>query len=143
MTFAVRKDYAEYILLNLVSFTTACAVVKIEEKSFVILQPFWILGEPTLQHTLTLVEHFEDSPKGGERKHSENDAQINIFKAKGHACTCNSCDKKSPPAFSAEIIFALNNQRMKKADDEEGCQSDENAHVVHICPYLLVMRLQR
>ncbi len=110
---------------------------------FVIFQPFWVFGKPSFLHALALVEYFQDAPKGGKGHYAEDDAQVEVREVERHAAANDAHDEESPPAFRAEIILAFDDQRVEQPDDEERCQSDKNARVVHCCRGLLRMCLQR
>ena len=77
------------------------------KKETKMLFPLWILREPPLAHTLTLLEHFDDCPERRERYHAENDATIEIGNKNGQCARKQTKQKECHPALDTKIILTL------------------------------------
>ena len=93
------------------------------------------LREPPLFHALALMKDLADTPQRRCPHNRQHKRAEEIRDKKRGYDGSNTDNKKRPPAFDAEIVFAFDDKRVKKPYCKEcGCSHNESAKVqiIHI-----------
>ncbi len=86
--------------------------------------------KPTLPNTLSLLENFKYRPKTGKTHYATFRREKPIVDSNRQRAKHYAENHKRPPTTYAEIILALNDQRMKNADDKKDRKTQNQARNV-------------
>ena len=76
-------------------------------------------GEPAFGYTATLLEDFQDAPEAGTAYYAQDRAQDAVLHGQAGGYEDYAGQGEGPPAFRAEMIFALDDYRVEKPDYEK------------------------
>ena len=93
--------------------------------------PFGIHGEPSLPYAVMLLVQFQDAPETGEGYDAEDDARVFIRDEQRGNEGSNAGHEEGWPALLAEVVFALDDQRMEDSDGQKRGETDDESDVVH------------
>ena len=96
---------------------------------FVFLLRF--LREPAFANTFALLEKFEYRPETRETEDAEQHWKIDVFHKERAYAACNSEDEKHRPTLDAEMVFALDDDRVEQADAKKCPQPEYDAVKIH------------
>lgn len=93
----------------------------------VFVSPLRIHWKPTFFHALFLVEKFANRPQKRRSDHADDGRPEHVFYEKSTANADQSCNQKRPPAARSEIIFRLDDERVKQSDNQKRADGDDHA----------------
>ena len=82
----------------------------------ILLPPFRVHGEPSFLHAFLLLEDFQDAPEAGTAYDAQDRAQDAVLYGQAGGYEDYAGQGEGPPAFRAEMIFALDDYRVEKPD---------------------------
>lgn len=91
-----------------------------------------IFGEPAAFYALALLKDFADAPEAAEGGNGQDRLPEEVVAENRDNAGYDADNKKCPPAFHAEIVFAFDNKRMEQSDYEESCRADGEAEKVMV-----------
>ena len=94
------------------------------------LSPFLPFGKPPFGHTLALLEKFADRPERRGAPYRKQCGPQQVTDRQRSGDSRQSHDKKNPPASNAEIVFPLDDQRVKKSDNQKRRHADDDTRQV-------------
>ena len=97
---------------------------------FIFMFPFGIHREPTFQYTFALLENFFDGPERREWENAQQRRNQDVADEERTRYSNDSQYQENPPATGSPIIFSLDHDRVKQADDEESADADDEAFPV-------------
>ena len=92
--------------------------------------PFRIAGEPSFLDPLALFEQFADTPERRSAPDGQQRGPEQFAHGDRGGNRPDARQKEQPPDAHPEIVFALDDERMEDADDEERAQSDGQSREV-------------
>lgn len=93
--------------------------------------PFGVHVEPALPYAVMLLVQFQDAPETGEGNDAKDDAHIFIRDEQRGNEGSNAGHEEGRPALLAEVVFALDDQRMEDSDGQKRGETDDESDVVH------------
>jgi hypothetical protein len=73
----------------------------------------WTFWEPAFTYTLSLMDHFQDTPERREGEDAKNCRPDQMTDHYRRYTEDNSCDCEDYPAFDADVVFRFDYKRMK------------------------------
>ena len=106
------------------------------------VRAFWIGWEPSSGNARFLFDHFMDAPERGESKKRDGGVEHGILHTQAHCHTQRAYSaEKRHTHFTAEMIFALDDDRMPDANDEKRQGAQYDPFEIHgFPPYLQMIR---
>ena len=93
--------------------------------------PFGVHGEPAFADAVVLLMHLQYAPEAGEGYDAEDDARVFIRDEQRGNEGSNAGHEEGWPALLAEVVFALDDQRMEDSDGQKRGKADDESDVVH------------
>lgn len=97
----------------------------------IFMLPFGVHGEPSLPYAVMLLVQFQNAPETGEGYDAEDDARVFIRDEQRGNEGSNAGHEECRPALLAEVVFALDDQRMEDSDSQKRGETDDESDVVH------------
>ena len=83
-----------------------------------------LLGEPASFHSFSLLEELQDRPEAREAENAKQHRDVDAINEQRADAAAYSHKEERWPALHAEVVFALDDERMEEADAQESAQTE-------------------
>lgn len=87
---------------------------------FMLFVSFGVLGKPAFFDSFFLFKKLFDAPQAAAAGYCTYGCRHIVLQQQGKGQHADACNGKEGPYFFGKPVFALDHQRMIKADDEKG-----------------------